>query len=569
MAGLGGSVLGRAGAKEYLERTNLGLVIESLLGHLLDKKPADPLLAISDWAAREQDNRRLEVAARRGTQLDHNIALDVDAKANATSAIGIIATIGPVSQPVDAMKTLMEAGVNIVRLNASHGDHTFHGKTIENARAAAKELGRTIAIALDTKGPEIRTGDVKGGGELQFKTGDKLKLTTDEAFRTEGTKDCIFVDYKNITQVMNVGQQVFVDDGVLSLVVTEKGDNYLQTEVVNGHTVSSRRGINLPHTHVDLPAVSEKDESDLKFAAQLGLDMVFASFIREGSQVREVRAKLAEGGNPNVKVISKIENHQGIENFDDILAESDGIMVARGDLGTEIPLEKVFLAQKMMIGKCNASGKPCIVATQMLESMIQNPRPTRAEASDVANAVLDGADIVMLSGETAKGPFGKECVATMRRVTLEAQVANREQNLFESVRALRQFPISMQESIVSSAVNSAYELQAVAIIALTNTGTTARLVAKYRPPCPIVAVTYNEATARQILLHRFVKPMLVSERDRERRLKLAMKHVLDIGLGKEGDKVILVHAGPMDKGEHGANLTRVVVLKDASAYELK
>ena len=219
-----------------------------------------------------------------------------------------------------------------------------------------------------------------------------------------------------------------------------------------------------------------------------------------------------------------------------------------------------------MVGKCNVKGKPCIVATQMLESMVNNPRPTRAEASDVANAVLDGADMVMLSGETAKGKYGRECVELMRSVTLEAQASNREQNLFESVRALREFPISTQESVVSGAVNSAYELQASAIIALTNAGTTARLVAKYRPPCPIIAVTYNEGTARQLVLHRFVKPLLVDETDREKRLRLALLHVLQVGIAKTGDKIVMVHAGPTDSGG-GANVSRIVVLKTVADYQ--
>ena len=274
-----------------------------------------------------------------------------------------------------------------------------------------------------------------------------------------------------------------------------------------------------------------------------------------------------------------------------ILRESDGIMVARGDLGTEIPIEKVFVAQKMMIGKCNAEGKPCIVATQvcvhapsptltpsplhdpsislqMLESMTNNPRPTRAEASDVANAVLDGADLVMLSGETAKGKFGEECVSMMRKVTVEAQASNREQNLFESIKALRTIPIDPKESIASSVVSSAYELHVAAIIALTNTGSTASLIAKYRPPCPIVAVTNNSRCARQLLLHRFVKPLVVETDDREGRMKLAIHYTLRTGLCKPGDRVVLAHAGPQTGPKAGyANLCRIVVLGEIEDYE--
>eukprot|EP01059_Diplonema_ambulator_P008894 TRINITY_DN18665_c0_g1_i1.p1 TRINITY_DN18665_c0_g1~~TRINITY_DN18665_c0_g1_i1.p1 ORF type:complete len:573 (+),score=216.81 TRINITY_DN18665_c0_g1_i1:216-1721(+) len=486
-------------------------------------------------------------------------------------AVGIVCTIGPVSQSVEELKTLMNAGMTVCRMNLSHGDHAFHETTLNNTRQAAQELGHTIAIALDTKGPEIRTGDIEGGGTLTLPHGHAIKLTTNDEYKDKGSMEILYVDYKNITKVMTVGQQIFVDDGLLSLEVTEIGEDFVNTRVVNPSTITSKRGVNLPHVIVDLPAVSDKDKEDLKFACDKGVDMIFASFIRKASQVREVRAVLEQHGGQGIKIISKIENHEGMQNFDEILEESDGIMVARGDLGTEIPIEKVFVAQKMMASKCNVKGKPCIVATQMLESMTTNPRPTRAEASDVANAVLDGADLVMLSGETAKGAFREACVTMMRKITIEAQASSREENLFDSIKGLRRVPISVPETIACGAVNSAYELNAKAIIAVTSTGKTARLMSKYRSPCPIIAVTTTEHTARQLLFHRFVKPLIMPAdqlpkdpkdlSDREVKVKYATKYVIDNGIATSGDRLVVVHAGP--KVAHGAgfaNQTRIIVV---------
>ena len=319
MTGLGGSVLETEKAKAYLQKTNLGVLVEDLLQHLVERQPEDAVAGIADWAQKQQASRRMDFALRRGTQLDHNIKLDINLDTQSLQgAVGIVATIGPVSQGVEQLSKLLSSGVSIVRMNFSHGDHAFHAATIANARAAADSLQRSVALAVDTKGPEIRTGDLKGGGELTLARGDTVRLTTDPAFKTEGTAENLFVDYAGIAQAMEVGQHVCVDDGILGLRVTEKGDGYLVTEVVNPHTISSRRGVNLPHVVVDLPAVSEKDKDDLRFAAEQGVDMVFASFIRKGAQVREVRDVLRAHGADYVKIISKIENHEGLENFDDV-----------------------------------------------------------------------------------------------------------------------------------------------------------------------------------------------------------------------------------------------------------
>ncbi|MGH0119954.1 UNVERIFIED_CONTAM: hypothetical protein FKN15_060511 [Acipenser sinensis] len=453
-------------------------------------------------------------ASMADTFLEHLCLLDIDSEPTTARNTGIICTIGPVSRSVETLKEMIKAGMNVARLNFSHGTHEYHEGTIKNVREATESfaanpiLYRPVAVALDTKGPEIRTGLIKGSGtaEVELQKGASLKVTLDDAFMEKCDENTLWVDYKNLT----------------------------------------KKGVNLPGAAVDLPAVSEKDIQDLQFGVAQGVDMVFASFIRKASDVQAVRKVLGEKGK-NIKIISKIENHEGVRRFDEILEASDGIMVARGDLGIEIPAEKVFLAQKMMIGRCNKAGKPVICATQMLESMIKKPRPTRAEASDVANAVLDGADCIMLSGETAKGDYPLEAVCMQHAIAREAEAAIFHRQLFEELRRLSPLTRDPTEATAIGGVESSFKCCASAIIVLTKTGRSAHLISRYRPRAPIIAVTRQGQTARQAHLYRGIFPVLFNEPaldvwadDVDLRVNFAMDIGKARGFFKSGDVVIVL-----------------------------
>jgi len=463
----------------------------------------------------------------------------------------IIATIGPKTNSVERLTALRDAGMNIVRMNFSHGSYEYHQSVIDNTRKvmASNPYARPLAIALDTKGPEIRTGLMKDGADIPIKAGHEFIVSTDPKYSEIGNDQIIFVDYANLPKVTTPGKLIYVDDGILTLLVLSIDGTNVRVRAANNGTLSSRKGVNLPKTPVDLPALSEKDKKDLLFGVKNDVDMIFASFIRSAKDVKDIRAVLGEKGQ-NIKIIVKIENEQGVDNFDSILEETDGVMVARGDLGIEIPASQVFVAQKMMIAKCNLAGKPVICATQMLESMTYNPRPTRAEVSDVANAVLDGADCVMLSGETAKGSYPVESIKMMAETCILAESAICYPALYNELRAMTKLPTATAESVAVAAVAAAEEQSAGAILVLSTSGNSARLLSKYRPSMPILTVTRNQQTARQIHLHRGCYPLWYPEprgipdsdwqTDVDNRIKFGLREALKLGIIKTGAVIVAV-----------------------------
>lgn len=474
----------------------------------------------------------------------------------------VVCTIGPSCSDVETLTAMIKGGMNVARLNFSHGDHESHAATLKNIRTAADRCRAPIAIMLDTKGPEIRTGFLANGDKIQLEKDQLLEITTDYDHLGDATK--IACSYKSLPQSVDVGQTILAADGNIMMEVVETKENSVVVKCLNSEKLGQRKNMNLPGVIVDLPTVTEKDADDLEnFGAARGVDLVAASFVRKGSDIDVIRRTLGPRGR-HIKIIAKIENQEGLHNFDAILEKTDGIMVARGDLGMELPPEKVFLAQKMMIRKCNLAGKPVITATQMLDSMIDYPRPTRAECTDVANAVIDGSDCVMLSGETASGKYPLKAVKMMAKICVEAEgiidYASRFNGLRADIKA--RGALSVAESVASSAVKTAMDLKACLIIVCTETGNTVRLVAKYCPNIPILALTAEDFVARQSagILRGVTARLEGSMVGTSRLLNTAALKAKESGLAKPGDFIVAVHGG-IEARPGSTNMCKVITVE--------
>lgn len=448
----------------------------------------------------------------------------------------IICTLGPVSESEEMIRKLILAGANVFRMNFSHGDYQEHGGRMERIRKLRKELGVPVGMLMDTKGPEIRTGYF-AGGEAELEAGQAFMLTVRDV---EGDSTQVSVSYKGLVNDIRVGSQVLLDDGLIELVVESIEGPDIHCKVLNNGTIGDRKGINLPGLSLSLPALTPKDIEDIRFAVSQGVEMIAASFVRKAEDVMAIREVLEEAGGYEVRIISKIENRQGVDNLDEILQVSDAIMVARGDLGVEIPIEEVPMVQKLMIKKCNEAGKPVITATQMLDSMIRNPRPTRAEANDVANAIIDGTDAIMLSGETAKGRYPLECLKMMVRI---AQHTEQSLTYWNDIPQDQQTEMSLTHAVGHAACSIARDMRAAAIITATKSGKTAAMVSSYRPSTPIIALTMSEGVQNALTLTWGVQPLLMPLfENTDKMVEEAIARAMAGGYVKDGD-IAVISAG--------------------------
>ena len=467
----------------------------------------------------------------------------------------IVCTIGPASESVETLVQLIEAGMNVCRLNFSHGDHDEHLARIKNIREASQITGKMVAILLDTKGPEIRTHNMKDG-IVSLVSGETVRISMTEV---EGTKEKFSISYEGLINDVVVGNHILLDDGLVDLEVTDldTANGEIVTVVKNSGILKNKKGVNVPGVSTNLPGITDKDAADIIFGIEHDVDYIAASFVRRASDVLAISEILEKHDATNIQIIPKIENQEGIDNIDEILKVSHGLMVARGDLGVEIPTEEVPIAQKMLIEKCNRLGKPVITATQMLDSMQRNPRPTRAEAGDVANAIFDGTDAVMLSGETAAGDYPVEAVTTMATIAIRAEEARVGQDAF----ALKAYSkTDMAEAIGQSVGHTAKNLNIETIVAATESGHTARMISKYRPKAHIVAVTFSESQARKLALSYGVYPYVSKKPSTtDEMMDLAAIVAKNNGYAKEGDLIIITAGVPV--GERGTtNLMKIQLI---------
>lgn len=458
--------------------------------------------------------------------------------------VKIVCTIGPACWDYDKLFKLAEAGMDVARLNFSHGDYASHERTLKNVRAVEQECQRPIAVLLDTKGPEIRTGELPGHGRVTLKADSQFTLFFEKKV---GDETGVYVDYPPLAREVDKGQSIFIDDGAINLEVEEAAPDGVVCRVIVGGELGEHKGINVPGADLSVPTLTDKDIEDLRWGARNSVDYVAVSFVRDKKDIMEVR-RILENAGASAKIIAKMETRQSVENIDEILSVVDGMMVARGDLGVEMRTEDVPMVQKEIIEKCRMQGKPVIVATQMLDSMIRNPRPTRAEANDVANAVIDGADAVMLSGETAGGKYPVESVETMNKIIVRTE---KDSELWGRKPISIPQVCETADAVSHAARDVAKEVCAAAIISLTSSGATARMISKYRPTCPIIAMTPSLSTWRQLSLVWGVTPYICPIMQKlEESLQNAISIIRKDSLVRNGDNVVITSGLPL--GEPGS-----------------
>lgn len=454
----------------------------------------------------------------------------------------IICTIGPATESFEMLQKMMDAGMNICRLNFSHEDHAVHLDRVNRIREAAKACGKDYAILLDTKGPEIRLGDFANGKE-KYEIGEVVEIVKEQI---AGTHEKFHIQCPEVFSDVVVGGTLLVDDGKMRLTILETNPDSMKCKIENPGFLKSRKGCNAPNVRLSMPFISPKDESDIRFAAKNNVDYIAASFTRRKEDILAIRAILKDEGNDTVKIIAKIENQEGFDNLDDILSAADGIMVARGDLGVDVSFELVPIYQKQMIKRANAFGKPVVTATHMLESMQDNPRPTRAEASDVANAVLDGTDAIMLSGESAIGSYPIDAVQTMVKISKAMEnILPYKERLETAISSAQR---NKQDAISMSVAETAMNMDCAAIIAFTQSGLTAQRISKFRPKCPIIAVTFDEDVKRKLQIVWGTKNVYSAvENDSNNEIELANKIAKEQGI-KSGETIIVVAGYPSNCG---------------------
>lgn len=468
----------------------------------------------------------------------------------------VVCTMGPNTNDRELMRKLIQNGMDVARFNFSHGDHEEQKGRMDMLKELREEEHATTAILLDTKGPEIRTGVLKDGKKIKLETGKTFTLTTEDIV---GDENKVSITYKGLAEDVSEGKIILIDDGLIGLKVIGKTDKEIHCEIINGGELGEKKGVNVPGVPVRLPAITEKDKEDIKFGAEQGIDFIAASFVRNAECILEIKAYLKSLGAPYIPIIAKIENEEGISNIDEIIRAADGIMVARGDLGVEIPAEELPYLQKMMIQKCNDQFKTVITATQMLDSMMKNPRPTRAEATDVANAIYDGTSAIMLSGETAAGAYPIEAVQTMVKIAESTEASINYRKRFKERTTLVNPDIT--NAISHACCTTAMDLNASAIISVTKSGFTARMVSKYRPESPVVACVMDEKAYRQLNLSWGVTPIMMCqlEKNTDQLFDLAVETAEKAGIVQQGEVVVITAGVPL--GVSGTtNLIKVHVV---------